>query len=270
MACVQKPGNRYGRHRYGSGWHVAYLAHTGNVCIWETPDIHNSLRNWSPAHLTSRKFRATKFDCGACSFMNPFRTMNRENWRLVTDEPAQWSGRFLGITGWDPSVCKSNRLHVDILRFSFIKLGYILWIPLKWSVSFLQSWTSTGYFSNSTGSSVTNCRFSLIVEPANELRKKRLEFKTSGKLLIVLEESMEYTLELTIENWQITTCNRLDFGNSRILTDYAQKSPRTLFRDPRLLHYLLGAHPRRGWKGLLPWSLVKYDQEKKERTGNVG
>jgi len=35
----------------------------------------------------------------------------------------QWSGRFLGIIGWDPSVCKSNRLQVDILRFSFITLG---------------------------------------------------------------------------------------------------------------------------------------------------
>ena len=30
------------------------------------------------------------------------------------------------IIGWDPSVCKSNQLHVDILRFSFMKLGYIL------------------------------------------------------------------------------------------------------------------------------------------------
>ena len=38
----------------------------------------------------------------------------------------QWSGRFLVITSWDPSVCKSNQLHVDILWFSFIKLGYIL------------------------------------------------------------------------------------------------------------------------------------------------
>ena len=37
----------------------------------------------------------------------------------------QWSGRLLSITGWDPSVCKSNWLHLDILRFSFIKLGYI-------------------------------------------------------------------------------------------------------------------------------------------------
>ena len=39
--------------------------------------------------------------------------------------PGQWSGRFLGMMGWDPSVPKPNRLHVDILRFSFIKLGYI-------------------------------------------------------------------------------------------------------------------------------------------------
>ena len=30
------------------------------------------------------------------------------------------------LIGGDPSVCKSKRLHVDILRFSFIKLGYIL------------------------------------------------------------------------------------------------------------------------------------------------
>ena len=39
----------------------------------------------------------------------------------------QWLGIFLGIiTGWDPSVCKSNRLHVDILQISFIKLKHIL------------------------------------------------------------------------------------------------------------------------------------------------
>ena len=35
----------------------------------------------------------------------------------------QWSGRFLGTISWDPRVCKSNWLHADILRFSFIKLG---------------------------------------------------------------------------------------------------------------------------------------------------
>ena len=36
-------------------------------------------------------------------------------------------------------------------------------MPLKWSVIFLQSWTSIGYFPNSTGSFVTNCRFSPII-----------------------------------------------------------------------------------------------------------
>ena len=36
------------------------------------------------------------------------------------------NGRLLSIIGRDPSVCKSNWLHVYILRFSFIKFGYIL------------------------------------------------------------------------------------------------------------------------------------------------
>ena len=84
---------------------------------------------------------------------------------MAVSNLGQWSGRFLGmITGWDPSVCKSNQLHVDILRFSFIELGYILRIPLKCSVIFLQSWTSTGYFSNSIGSYVTNWWFSLMID----------------------------------------------------------------------------------------------------------
>ena len=38
----------------------------------------------------------------------------------------QWSGRFVGTAGYDPTVCKSNRLHVHILWYSIIKLGYIL------------------------------------------------------------------------------------------------------------------------------------------------
>ena len=60
-----------------------------------------------------------------------------QNWQhLVCSTLDQWSGRFLGIIGWDPSVCKSNRLHVDILQFSCIKLGYILYIFLKWLVVF--------------------------------------------------------------------------------------------------------------------------------------
>ena len=71
-------------------------------------------------------------------------------------------GEIFGITCRDLNVCKSNRLHV----YSFKILGYILYIPLKWSVIFVQSWTSTGHFSNSTGSFVTSCRFS----PTSTLR----------------------------------------------------------------------------------------------------
>ena len=87
--------------------------------------------------------------------------------RATSQTESPWPsviGRFLGTTGWDPSVCKSNRLYIDIPRFSFfIYLGYILQIPLKWPVVFLQSWTSTGNSSNSTGLSATNSRFSPII-----------------------------------------------------------------------------------------------------------
>ena len=69
--------------------------------------------------------------------------------------------KFLGIVGQDPSDSKSSRLHVDIFQFWFMHSRYILQIPLKWYVILLKSRTSTGYFSNSTGSSVTNRQFSL-------------------------------------------------------------------------------------------------------------
>ena len=82
----------------------------------------------------------------------------------------QWSGRFLGITGWAPIVCKSNRLHVDILRFSFIISG--ICSTYSWSVNFLQFRTSTSYFSNSTGSFVTNYRFSPIIGGTSKASQK--------------------------------------------------------------------------------------------------
>ena len=75
----------------------------------------------------------------------------------------QWWGRFLGIIGWDLSVCKSNQLHVDILWFFFVDFRYIPHILLKWLVILLNSWTSTSYFSNSTGLPVTICWFCLII-----------------------------------------------------------------------------------------------------------
>ena len=46
---------------------------------------------------------------------------------LLSLSRSEWSDGFLSITSWDPSVCMSNRLHVDdILRFTSIKSGYIL------------------------------------------------------------------------------------------------------------------------------------------------
>ena len=77
-------------------------------------------------------------------FINPYKVFSLDsslkkigNFAEVLN---QWSGRFSGsITGWDPNVCKSNQLHVDILRFSFMQLRYMLQIPLNWPVIFLQS-----------------------------------------------------------------------------------------------------------------------------------
>ena len=42
---------------------------------------------------------------------------------------------------------------------AFIHWRYVLYIPLKWTVNFPKSWTLTGHFSNSTGSSATHRRF---------------------------------------------------------------------------------------------------------------
>ena len=83
---------------------------------------------------------------------------------LDLNQLGQWSGRLLGITSWDPSVCKSNMLHVDIHRFFLYKIGVYSTDYSKMIGDFLQSWTSTGYHSNSTGSFVTNCRFFPIID----------------------------------------------------------------------------------------------------------
>jgi hypothetical protein len=51
-----------------------------------------------------------------------------EGTSLIRERSSLVTGEIFGhkIIRRDPRVCKSNRLHVDILRFSFIKLGYIL------------------------------------------------------------------------------------------------------------------------------------------------
>ena len=57
--------------------------------------------------------------------------------------------------------------------FPLSKWGIFYKIPLKWSVIFLQSGTSTSYFSNSTVSFVTNCRFSPKLAYGQETKATR-------------------------------------------------------------------------------------------------
>ena len=95
-------------------------------------------------------------------------------------------GDFLNIIGWDPSISKFNRFNGMIYRFFFIDLMYILSILLKWLVIFLQSWTPTGYYSNSTGASVTSGRFS----PSRGPRMKgRMTGWPAGRLIVLLSLS---------------------------------------------------------------------------------
>ena len=60
------------------------------------------------------------------------------------------------------------------------------------------------------------------------LRNKRLTFETSGKLLSHFRGIYGIYLKLVQESPKVSTCNRLDFGNTRVLIAYAQKPPRTL------------------------------------------
>ena len=49
----------------------------------------------------------------------------------IQNETIQCPGRFWAEIGQDPNASKSNPLHVDIFQFPFIKVKYILQIPLK-------------------------------------------------------------------------------------------------------------------------------------------
>ena len=103
---------------------------TMNTCIHPALKVHTpELRGHSTDRQTGR--------CWSCVWCgNSIGAPTRDGSYAPSEErrALQCSGRFLGIPSRDPSVPKSNRLHVDIFPFSFIKLGYILCIPLKWSV----------------------------------------------------------------------------------------------------------------------------------------
>jgi hypothetical protein len=59
---------------------------------------------------------------------------------------------FLDITGRDPKASIPLGYMLTSFKFSLLNYArYILQIPLKQSVISVESWTPTGYFSNSTG-----------------------------------------------------------------------------------------------------------------------
>ena len=62
----------------------------------------------------------------------------------------------------NPSVSKSNRLHVLIFWGIFMNIGNISQILQNWLVIFLKSWTATGDFLNSNGSFVISSQFFLV------------------------------------------------------------------------------------------------------------
>jgi hypothetical protein len=67
------------------------------------------------------------------------------------------SGENFEHNHWDSNVYKSNHFHVHIFRFFFLSIWDIFSkFLLNWSIIFLKSWTSTGYFLNSTGSEISS------------------------------------------------------------------------------------------------------------------
>ena len=58
----------------------------------------------------------------------------------------QVSGILLDVISGDPSVCKTNRWHVDIFRFSFINLDNTMSIPLNGMIIFMNWFLFLFYF----------------------------------------------------------------------------------------------------------------------------
>ena len=89
-------------------------------CMWLRTRTH------MPSHYTWRSVTTLRdFGSALDRPLGNFLWALTISWSWLLALVKQWLGRFLSITGWDPSVCKFNQLYVHILRFSFIKLGSI-------------------------------------------------------------------------------------------------------------------------------------------------
>jgi len=85
--------------------------HINNLRTNTNNKVAHALANALLVHPTTRYFTLIS----TCCFQN--HTLNPNL------DPHECLEKFLGIIGWDPIVCKSNRLHVDILQFSLLNWG---------------------------------------------------------------------------------------------------------------------------------------------------
>ena len=85
-------------------------------CVWRGPSI--------PKPVGARWPWSSSFT-KACNdgAWPPSMMMTGSFYYVMMERGNQCSGRFLGITGWNPTIYKSNQLHVHILWFSFVKMG---------------------------------------------------------------------------------------------------------------------------------------------------
>ena len=153
----------------------------------------------------------------ARAWLRLFQQWRRKVHKIV--HRAQCLGRFLGIICQDYSLSNSHWSHVVIFRlfFKFLIWNTLQRFHLKRSVIFLTSWAWTGYFSISTGPSVTSVRFSRFDDDAEveHQAKSRLTVKLLGNLSIktavvpTLRESLNL-LEVHVVHYKSRTFNNLN------------------------------------------------------------
>ena len=120
----------------------------------------------------------------------------RNSWLKIKASGKLLGNLFFSIIGKYPSVSKSNRLHVVIFRFFFIKLRHIPWIPLNVMGNIPKPLTLTGYFSNSASSSVMDSF------PEAFIFNNRLFLKLLNRFVWKVCETHIYTRHSWEEKWR--------------------------------------------------------------------
>ena len=104
--------------------HVIHVMALGKPGV--TAGAHVGI-GWAYSRCSSIQGRGPEFEVNCCcsNNWNKFPNIRSQSINNISDTVIgeQWSGRVLGITGWDPSACKSNRLQADIVRFSLLNWG---------------------------------------------------------------------------------------------------------------------------------------------------